>query len=187
MKTHLITCFFITLSMLSFGFSTEANNLNLNIGVGLPRNIDRILNRISSLDGMTILKSKPLYQVCISTNMRNSLQIGVVGCQSKSYFKEATSIENKLNGDRMAVSRIIGLKLEYSIKLKNNCSLYLGPTFVYCSVAIKSANNNICKKNAFGIYPHIGITRKFSKNTSGYLELGYGMALVNTGIIVRLK
>jgi len=184
MKTYLLLLFAVICSFNINAQTPEKGTINFNAGIGVPNNIGRLMKTMELLNSDIKVKSSPVYQFSIDGQVGEEFQIGFLYGHSSVHIKdnsEFASADSKIN------TTILGLKLEYITDLNDKSNIYAGPTIMYSIIQFKNFFVPSASMSGIGIYPHVGITRKFSKTTSGYFELGYGMALLNAGLKVRLK
>lgn len=189
MKNIILIIIALFLNIKSFSQPVEKGTIHMNAGIGFPNNLGRLFKAISSLNGDVKVKSSPVLQFSLDATVSDEFQIGILYGHTSVKMKEKHDGGNGFTytSEQKITSTIIGLKLEYVTELNSKSTLYGGPTILYSLIQFKPDIGYLNKIDGIGIYPHLGITRKFSKSTSGYLELGYGMALINTGVKVRLK
>ena len=184
MKTIILLLIAVLCSLTTYAQTPEKGTINFNAGIGVPNNIGRLMKAVELYSSDIKVKSSPVYQFSIDGQVGEEFQIGFI------YGHSSVKIHDKSEGsaaDSKINTTILGLKLEYITDLNDKSNIYAGPTIMYSIIQFKNFFVPSANISGIGIYPHVGITRKFSKTTSGYFELGYGMALLNAGLKVRLK
>jgi hypothetical protein len=82
---------------------------------------------------------------------------------------------------------IIGARGAYHFKFIDHCDTYLGLMVGYNAGNATVASDNINVTAQSAMYStFLGCRYYFSRNTAAFLELGYGIAIMNLGISMRL-
>lgn len=178
LRNTLIVLVALTSSVIVKGQAFAQGTSIISAGIGLPNELKRQFNQVGAN-----AKGSPVVLGSFDYGLSDEWSIGgILAYSTASITDEVLGVKYE---DKWKFL-IVGAKFDYHFG-NDNVDLYGGSVFGYASITETALGQKGATISGFVYYPHLGLRYPFASKVSGFVELGYGISIINFGLSISLN